>query len=116
MTKHQKELSSETIALMISTALFFDVLQWAFAFIFMDWLVSIFAYMTFFLWFLLHGIKFSNPKRLLVAGTSMLIEIIPFVAALLSLTGAVTVIALDTKIKKHLPGAEKGQEDTKKAA
>lgn len=98
-------LESHTIALMISTAAFFDVLQWVMAFILMDWLISIFAYLTFFVWFAVYKIKFTSPKRFLTAGTSMLLEIIPFVAALPALTVAVTIISLDTKIKKiaHLP-------------
>jgi hypothetical protein len=99
----EKGLETHTIAFMISVAGFFDVLQWAMAFLFMDWLVSIFAYLTFFVWLKIHGISFMKPKRLLAGGTSMLFEIIPFVAALPALTAAVAIITLDTKLKKVLP-------------
>ncbi|OHA91589.1 MAG: hypothetical protein A2758_00565 [Candidatus Zambryskibacteria bacterium RIFCSPHIGHO2_01_FULL_49_18] len=98
----EKGLKNHTIALMICTALFFDVLQWLLAFIFMDWLAGFFAFLTFFLWFKTHGISFMRPKRILVMGGAGLIEIIPWLAALPAWTAAVTILALDTKIKKAI--------------
>ncbi len=106
MQEKEQGLGNPTIIFMFVVAIFFDVTQWLLAFIFMDWLVSIFAYLTFFLWFKLKGISFMKPKRLVVAGTSFLLEIIPFVAALPALTGAVVITALDSKIKKIVPGLD----------
>lgn len=101
--KKEKTLGNSTIIFMFAVAVFFDITQWLLAFIFMDWLVSIFAYLTFFLWFKLKGISFMKPKRLIVAGTSFFLEIMPLVAALPALTGAVVITALDSKIKKIVP-------------
>jgi len=100
----EKGLGNPTIILMFVVAIFFDVTQWLLAFIFMDWLLSIFAYLTFFIWFKIKGISFMKPKRLFVAGTSFLLEIIPFIAALPALTAAVVITALDSKTKKIAPG------------
>lgn len=104
--KQEGGLGNSTIIFMMTVAIFFDVMQWLLAFILMDWLVSIFAYLTFFLWFKIKGISFMKPRRLLVAGTSFILEIIPFVAALPALTGAVVITALDAKIKKVAPGLD----------
>jgi hypothetical protein len=98
--KKDKELKSTTIALMICTAIFFDILQWFLAFIFMDWLAGIYAFLTFYVWFKVHGIKFAKPKRALALGGAGLIEMIPIFSALPAWTAAVSYIALDTKIKK----------------
>ena len=108
MPEEKKEtgLKNHTIVFMVVVALFYDALQWLLAFIFMDWLVSIFAYLTFFLWFRLNGISFMKPKRLLTAGGSFVLEIFPWVATLPALTGAVIFIALDSKIKKIAPGLD----------
>ena len=102
--RNEKELKNHTIVFMVIVAIFFDMLQWLLAFVFMDWLVSIFAYLTFFVWFRTYHISFMKPKRVAIAGISFLLEIIPFVAMLPALTGAVVMIALDTKVKKVLPG------------
>ena len=106
-SKKEKELKTHTIVLMVVVALFFDVLQWLLAFIFMDWLAGFYAFLTFFVWFKLHGITFMKPKRALTMGAAGLIEIIPWLAALPAWTAAVIIIALDTKIKKiisNVPG------------
>ena len=104
MPEQNKErgLKNHTIALMVCTALFFDVLQWLLAFVFMDWLVSIFAFLTFFVWFKLYGMKFMTPKRLATMGGAFIIEIVPILAALPAWTGAVVVLILDYKAKKIL--------------
>ncbi len=105
--KKEEGLKNHTVVLMIVVALFFDVLQWALAFIFMDWLVSIFAYLTFFVWFRMNGISFMKPKRLAASSLSFLFEIFSWVAAIPALTAAVTFVALDAKVKKivaQVPG------------
>lgn len=102
----EKGLKHATVILMIGTAVFFDVLQWLMAFILMDWAVGFFAYLTFFVWFRMHGISFMKPKRLLVMGGSALIEMIPVVSALPAWTAAVTYLAMESKIKSAIPGAD----------
>ena len=99
----EKGLKNHTIALMICVALFFDLLQWLLAFVFMDWLAGFFAFLTFYVWFKMHGMGFMRPKRLAAMGGAGLIEIVPLLSALPAWTGAVTYLALDSKIKKVLP-------------
>lgn len=96
----KREIKNHTIALMVSTALFFDGMQWLLAWIFMDWLAGFFAFMTFFVWFKLYGMKFMTPKRLATMGGAFIIEIAPVLAMLPAWTGAVVILILDYKAKK----------------
>ena len=86
---------------MICVALFFDVLQWLLAFVFMDWLATIFAYMTFWMWFTMKGIKLLTPKRFAIQSGTLLIEVIPFVAALPAITCMVVLTVIDAKLKER---------------
>jgi hypothetical protein len=97
-----KELKNHTIALMIGTALFLDFTQWLLAFIFMDWLVGFFAFLTFFVWFKIYGMKFMTPKRIATMGGAFVIEIVPILGALPAWTGAVVILILDHKAKRAL--------------
>ncbi len=103
-------LRDTTAVMMIVTALFFDFLQFLLGFIYMGWLVGIFAGLTFWLWFRMHGISFiKNPKRIMVFGGASIVEMlpIPFLASLPGWTLAVVYLALNAKIKKvisHVPG------------
>jgi hypothetical protein len=108
----QVQIENHTAALMIGVAVFFDVLQWAFAFMAMDWLVSIFAYLTFGLWFLIKGIPLLTKKRMGALGGSAIVEIFPFVASLPAFTAAITIVVLDAKAKKLIPGASKPEIST----
>lgn len=92
-----------TIVFMVVVAIFFDVLQWLLAFIFMGWMVSIFAVLTFYLWFRLNGVKFVSPKRIGTLFGGFFIEIIPILNVLPAWTAAVTIISLDAKVKEKLP-------------
>ncbi|MBI2065748.1 MAG: hypothetical protein HYT68_01625 [Candidatus Zambryskibacteria bacterium] len=107
MLEKEKGLKNTTIALMVVTALFFDALQWFLAFIFMGWVVTIFAGLTFYLWFKLQGISFMKPKRLATFGGSFIIELIPILGDVLpAWTAAVVILVLDSKIKKVVPGLD----------
>ena len=102
--KKEKGLKNHTIILMVAVALFFDALQWLLGFIFMGWLVSIFAWLTFYVWFKINGISFMKPKRFITFGGSFIIELIPVVGDVLpTWTAAITYLALDSKIKKIVP-------------
>lgn len=98
----KKELKNTTIALMVGTAVFFDVLQWLLAFILMDWLAGFFAFLTFYVWFKIYGMNFMTPKRVATMGTALIIEVIPVLAALPAWTGAVAILILDYKAKRVL--------------
>ena len=108
MQDEKKGLNNTTIALMISVAIFYDTLQWLLTFIFMGWLVSIFAGLTFYVWFKTKGMSFMKPKRFATFGGSFIIELIPVVGDILpAWTAAITYLALDSKIKKIAPGLDK---------
>ncbi|MBX4195791.1 hypothetical protein KW796_02460 [Candidatus Parcubacteria bacterium] len=100
--KLRPELGNQTIALMISVALFFDALQGMLNFLLMGWLVSPVALLTFWLWFRLHGIKFTSAKRIGIMGGGFILEMIPMINTLPAWTLAVSLVALDAKIKKKL--------------
>jgi hypothetical protein len=111
---NEKGLKSHTVTLMIATALFFDALQAVLTLIFMGWLVGIFAALTFWLWFRMHGISFMQPKRLMAFGGASLIEVIPILSALPAWTFAVSYLALSSKIKAVVPGADVAKLDIMK--
>ena len=102
----KKGLSNTTIVLMIVVALFFDALQALLTFIFMGWAVGIFAGLTFYVWFKMHGLNFATPKRAATFGAGFIIEIIPFLSALPAWTLAIIILALDSKLKKFAPGLD----------
>ncbi len=71
---------------MIVVAVIFDSSQWFIELIsfgmlgwFLNPIVSIFASMTFFMWFTLSGVSFIKPGKMLVMTTTTLIEVIPWI-------------------------------------
>lgn len=107
--QEKKGLNNTTTWLMIGTAIFFDALQALLTFIFMGWLVSVFASLTFWLWFRLHGISFMKPKRLLTFGGASLVELVPFLSIIPAWTAAVAYLALETKVMAvagKIPGGQ----------
>ncbi|MDB5266770.1 MAG: hypothetical protein JWN89_585 [Parcubacteria group bacterium] len=94
------QISNTMSVLLIGLALFFDGVQVLMTFLFLGWLVGLVAFMTFWLLFKLLGISFATPKRAGIMGGGFIIEMIPFISALPAWTLAVTLIILDTKIKK----------------
>ncbi len=111
--KKERELSAVTITFMIAVTFFFDVLQVLLSFIYLGWVVGIFAGLTFFTWFMSYRISFMRPKRFMAMGGASLIEMlpIPFLAALPGWTIAVAYLALSKKIKKVIPGADMAKLD-----
>jgi len=104
MPEEKKGLNNTTIVLMICVALFYDVLQWLLGWIFMGWLVSIFAGLTFYTWFKIRGMSFMKPKRFLSFGGSFIVELIPGIGDILpTWTASIIYLALDSKIKKVAP-------------
>ena len=88
----------------IATALFIDGLQAFFTFIligpFINWLISFFAYLTFWLWFTLNGVKFTkNPKNFFMLNGGALCEIIPILANLPAWTLTITTLVITNKLK-----------------
>ncbi|MCK5021856.1 MAG: hypothetical protein KAR54_01235 [Candidatus Pacebacteria bacterium] len=65
---------------------------------FVNWLISIFAWLTFFLWFAIKGVRFSkDTKSLLMFTGGGLMEVIPLIASLPGWT--ITIISLVTRNK-----------------
>lgn len=101
-----KGLENHTIVLMVAVALFYDALQALLTIILMGWLITPIAFLTFYLWFKLHGITFMTPKRGGSMALGFLIEIFPLTSWLPAWTAVVSFIALDSKIKKIAPGLD----------
>ncbi|MEX0919412.1 MAG: hypothetical protein WDZ64_01525 [Parcubacteria group bacterium] len=102
----EKEIKSTTVVFMISTAFFFDVLQWLLTFIFMGWLVSVFAFLTFYVWFKMYGMNFMTPKRFGAMGGGFIIELIPVLNVIPAWTFVVSFLALEKRAQAIIPGAD----------
>lgn len=101
-------LNNITIVFMVSVALFYDAVQGIINLIpilgqILSGLISMFAFLTFYLWFKLKGLNFVTPKRAAYLGGGLLIELIPILNILPAWTLAVTLLALDSKTKKVAP-------------
>jgi len=105
MQDEKKGLNNTTIALMASVALFYDTLQVLLALIFMGWLIIPIAYLTFFVWFRMRGLKFLSLKRAPTLGIGLFLEFIS-AGIIPSITFSVLRTALDYKIKKNIPGLD----------
>ncbi|MEK7176164.1 MAG: hypothetical protein AAB695_02190 [Patescibacteria group bacterium] len=101
----EKGLKTTTVWLMIGTAVFFDALQILLDFLLMGWLVTIFASMTFWLWFMRHGISFMKPKRIAGSLVTMIIDIVP-ILGWLAWTVSISTFVLSKKIQDIVPGAD----------
>jgi len=106
MPEEKKGLDNITIALMISVALFYDILQVPLNFIFMGWLVTIFAFLTFYVWFKIRGLSFATPKRAMLMGGGFFIELVPLLSVLPVWTLTILILAIDSKVKKIVPGLD----------
>ena len=101
----KKSIGDGTVFLMISTALLFDTIQALFGWIpivgnILAGLFSIFIFLTFFLWFWMHGIKMISPKRFAAMGLGGIIEMIPYINILPAWTLVVVYLIGTTKIKE----------------
>ena len=101
----EKGLKTTTVWLMIGTALFFDALQIVLDFLLMGWLVTIFASMTFWLWFRFNGISFMRPKRIAGSLVTIIIDAIP-VLGWFAWTVSISTFVLSKKIQSVVPGAD----------
>jgi hypothetical protein len=98
--KKEASLETHTIAFMIGTALFFDLLQFLLSFIFMGWLVGLFAGLTFWWWFRQHGVSFKKGSVWGSFALTFLIEVIPILGDLPAWTLEVSYLALSHKAKE----------------
>lgn len=101
----EKEIKDVTAFLMISLAIFYDVLQ-----IVIGWIpvlgnvlamgVSFYAYLSFLCWFWIYGIKMTTPKRLLSMLATLGIELIPYVDMIPGWFFVVVYLIGTTKVKE----------------
>lgn len=102
---NESKIKDTTAFLMIFTALCFDggqaILGWVpiVGNILADFL-SIFAFLTFLLWFYMNGIKMMTPKRLGSMIGGGVIEMIPYLNILPAWTMVVVYLIGTTKIKE----------------
>jgi len=101
----ENQISDTTTILMIGTALFFDFFQAVVGWIpavgnILAAIISIFAFMTFFLWFYMNGIRMISPKRLTGMIGGGVIELVPYLNILPAWTMVVVYLIGTTKIKE----------------
>lgn len=106
MNKESK-ISETTAFLMIFTALFFDAFQALIGWVpfvgnVMAGIIGFFAFMTFWLWFHMKGIKMMTPKRFGSLGLGTIIEMIPFINILPAWTLVVVYLIGTTKVTEIL--------------
>lgn len=101
---NKRTLKNSTIALMVSVALFIDGLQIFFeGTIVLPSLIDIFAFLTFYVWFKIHGMQFLTPKRMTYMTGGFILELIPVLNALPALTLTVILLILNFEVKNVLP-------------
>lgn len=95
---NEPKLKGHTIVLMVCVALFYDILQ-----LLLYWLMIPVFYLTYYIWFKMHGINFLTMKRAPIQASGAALEIIS--AGLIpAFTFIVLRVALDYKIKEISSG------------
>jgi len=111
MEKEKEKIDNIDATLMIGTAILIDGTQTFLTLIligpFVNWLISIFAWMTFFLWFMLKGVKFTkNPKKIFTLAGGSLLEAIPIIASFpiwtLTISTTIFMERAENKLKSAL--------------
>ncbi|MEA2112713.1 MAG: hypothetical protein U9P50_01945 [Patescibacteria group bacterium] len=107
MAKEKQKIDNITAALMIGTAILIDSIQALLTMIligpFVNWMISIFAWMTFFLWFILKGVRFtSNPKRVFTFLGGSLLEAVPIIATLPVWTAVISTTIFTMRAERKL--------------
>lgn len=67
-----------------------------------NWIITIWATLTFWFWFKLRGVSFINPKQALFGGTSIVIKFIPWLDALPAWTALVITTIINTRAEDFL--------------
>jgi len=110
----KREITKITMGLMVVVALFYDIVQIGLSTLpLAGWiispLVSVFAFLTFYVWFKTYGRNFMTPKRALAMGGGAIIEMIPILNILPAWTMAVLfLIGLEKaeKLASVVPGGK----------
>lgn len=105
MEKEKKQISDTSAFLMIFAAICFDGIQALVGWIpvfgnILAGLLSVFVFLTFFLWFRMHGITMITPKRLTAMIGGGVIELIPFINIFPAWTSVVVYLIGTTKVRE----------------
>lgn len=105
-SQSQQRVDSITAILMIIVALLYDAVQAFLDFILIglvvNWILDVWAWLTFFIWFKLKGVSFTNPKRAISLNGGFIAELIPAVNALPIWTAAVIIMVITVKTEDKL--------------
>ena len=105
-SQNQQRINSVTAIFMIVVALLYDAVQAFLDFILIglavNWILDIWAWLTFFIWFKLKGVSFANPKRAISLNGGFILELIPAVNALPIWTAAVIILVITVKTEDKL--------------
>ena len=89
--------------IMIGVALLYDGAQALIEFIMVgfgftvNWVITVWAWLTFYTWFKIYGVSFLNARRGATLNSSFIIEIFPFLAVIPSWTLAVLLLVLSVR-------------------
>ncbi len=111
-------MGSSTMFLMLFVAILYDFAQLIVNFVplagqILSFIITIFAFLTFFLWFKFYGRSFTSPKRALAMGAGVVIEIIPILSVLPGWTVSVIFLIGIEKIQKTIPVVGKNKSSQK---
>lgn len=95
----ESKITNATFVLMLATAGFYDLFS---AIPIVNWLVAVFAWLTFGLWFAILGVGLISPKKFAVWGTSAVVGVIPAISALPELTAAIILTVLIVRAEEKL--------------
>jgi len=103
----EKNLNNTIIGFMVIVALFFDAFQFLINLIpiagqLLAGGVEFVAFGIFYFWFKNYDVSFATPKRAALMTTSFILELVPFLNILPSITLAVLLVALDARIKDFI--------------
>jgi hypothetical protein len=105
MNSEEEQIKGMTLVFMLVVAGFYDLIQFLISFIpilgqVISMLISVFAFLTFYLWFKTYGMNFMTPKRALTMGGGFLVELIPILDMLPAWTATVIILVGTTKVKE----------------
>ncbi len=114
MAQYKPRIGNNTVWLMIGVAAVYDSLQVisdiAIIGLILGTLISIFAFLTFWLWFKLKGISLAGLKKSLVMGIFSFLEIIPLINDIPGWILSTIIIIIISRTEDRLLSEEKQQQ------
>lgn len=104
--KAEQRINNVTAILMIITALAYDAaqvfLEWILVGFAVNWILNIWAWLTFYVWFKLKNVGFANLKRGLSLNGGFILEFIPLLEELPMWTASVIYMIITVKVEDKL--------------